>query len=135
MEMKSNKKLLKEEHETQEFLNSLPVEPAQGWAWLGEALARAQREGRSIDYYNAGGKYKLKIGKCPKVLQPLCGAKTRVGAPCKMRVVEGKKRCRLHGGLSTGPKTLEGRARIAQSNRSRTKSKRLSNSRAAREQS
>ena len=30
--------------------------------------------------------------------------------------MEGKRRCRLHGGLSTGPKTPEGRARIAAAN-------------------
>ena len=27
--------------------------------------------------------------------------------------MKGRKRCRLHGGLSSGPKTAEGRARIA----------------------
>jgi hypothetical protein len=30
---------------------------------------------------------------------------------CKKWAVRGKKRCRLHGGLSTGPKTSEGKAR------------------------
>ena len=33
--------------------------------------------------------------------------------------LRGKRRCRLHGGLSTGPKTPAGRARIAESQRSR----------------
>lgn len=32
----------------------------------------------------------------------VCGAKTRAGKPCKKSPVEGKKRCRLHGGLSPG---------------------------------
>src|SRR5262249_56545847 len=41
-------------------------------------------------------------------------AKTRAGAPCMMRVGPGKRRCRFHGGLSTGPRTVEGRARIAE---------------------
>ncbi|WP_412535316.1 HGGxSTG domain-containing protein [Mesorhizobium sp. BAC0120] len=45
--------------------------------------------------------------------QKICGAKTRTGTPCKNRTVPGKKRCRLHGGLSTWPKTLEGRERIS----------------------
>lgn len=27
-----------------------------------------------------------------------CGAKTRKGAPCKAPAVNGKKRCRMHGG-------------------------------------
>ncbi|OLF37995.1 hypothetical protein BTW00_02215 [Psychrobacter sp. C 20.9] len=33
----------------------------------------------------------------------ICGAKTRAGKPCKKTPIAGKKRCRLHGGLSTGP--------------------------------
>src|SRR5229473_5885103 len=41
--------------------------------------------------------------------RPRCCAKTRAGAPCIMRVVPGKRRCRFHGGLSTGPKTKAGR--------------------------
>lgn len=46
-----------------------------------------------------------------KVGKALCGAKTRKGLPCVRRVVEGNARCPNHGGLSTGPKTAEGRAR------------------------
>lgn len=33
-----------------------------------------------------------------------CGAKTRAGTPCKRRDLYASGRCRLHGGLSTGPK-------------------------------
>ncbi|WP_427026604.1 HGGxSTG domain-containing protein (plasmid) [Aureimonas ureilytica] len=51
--------------------------------------------------------------------RPLCGAKTRAGGECQMRVEPGKHRCRLHGGLSTGPRTEEGRARIAEAQRRR----------------
>lgn len=40
----------------------------------------------------------------------LCGAKTRTGAPCKRKPIPGKKRCRNHGGLSTGARTIEGKA-------------------------
>jgi hypothetical protein len=43
--------------------------------------------------------------------RPTCGAKTRTGAPCKRKPISGKRRCRNHGGLSTGPRTLEGQAR------------------------
>lgn len=32
----------------------------------------------------------------------ICGAKTRSGKPCNNKPIAGKKRCRLHGGLSTG---------------------------------
>ena len=45
-----------------------------------------------------------------------CGAKTRSGAPCAKPAMERKRRCRLHGGLSTGPKTAEGRAAISAAN-------------------
>ncbi|RKT46805.1 HGGxSTG domain-containing protein [Thiocapsa rosea] len=38
-----------------------------------------------------------------------CGAKTRAGTPCKRRDIYPSGRCRLHGGLSTGPKTEAGR--------------------------
>lgn len=33
-----------------------------------------------------------------------CGARTRSGAPCKRAPLSGKRRCKLHGGASTGPK-------------------------------
>jgi hypothetical protein len=39
-----------------------------------------------------------------------CGAKTRCGEPCRCFALA-NGRCRLHGGLSTGPKTAEGLAR------------------------
>jgi hypothetical protein len=42
-----------------------------------------------------------------------CGAKTRAGTPCQRPAITGKARCSLHGGKSTGPRTEEGRARIA----------------------
>lgn len=43
--------------------------------------------------------------------RPTCGARTRTGAPCKRKPVPGKQRCRNHGGLSTGARTVEGKAR------------------------
>ena len=39
-----------------------------------------------------------------------CGAKARAGTPCQCPAMP-NGRCRLHGGLSTGPKTAEGRER------------------------
>ena len=55
----------------------------------------------------------------PRRKRPRCGAKTRAGGACKVRVEPGKRRCRFHGGKSTGPKTAEGRARIAEAQRQR----------------
>ncbi|HVC60275.1 MAG TPA: HGGxSTG domain-containing protein [Acetobacteraceae bacterium] len=46
-------------------------------------------------------------------LAPRCGARTRAGCPCRAPAIRGKLRCRMHGGRSTGPRTTEGRARIA----------------------
>ena len=53
--------------------------------------------------------------------RPRCGARTRKGRPCRAPAVwdRGKDqarngRCRLHGGLSTGPKTVAGIERIRQ---------------------
>jgi len=40
----------------------------------------------------------------------LCFARTRSGKPCQKHPIAGRTRCRLHGGLSTGPKTPEGKA-------------------------
>ncbi|MBT3989075.1 MAG: hypothetical protein HOG95_00060 [Rhodospirillaceae bacterium] len=45
---------------------------------------------------------------------PRCGAKTRRGTSCQAPAMRGKKRCRLHGGKSTGPKTVAGKVRSSQ---------------------
>jgi len=39
----------------------------------------------------------------------ICGAKTRAGTPCKQKGIFDNGRCKLHGGLSTGPVTPEGK--------------------------
>jgi hypothetical protein len=44
---------------------------------------------------------------------PRCGARNRRGTPCQCPAMW-NGRCRLHGGLSTGPKTHEGLERIRQ---------------------
>lgn len=48
-----------------------------------------------------------------------CGAKTRRGNPCRNESEPGKRRCKFHGGKSTGAKTPEGKARIAEAQRQR----------------
>ena len=37
-----------------------------------------------------------------------CGARTRRGTPCKKAALKGKNRCQLHGGKSTGARTVQG---------------------------
>jgi DNA-binding XRE family transcriptional regulator len=54
---------------------------------------------------------------CPK--RVICGAKTRKGMPCRAKSEPGRRRCKFHGGMSTGPKTPEGKARIAEAQRRR----------------
>ncbi len=41
---------------------------------------------------------------------PRCGARTRAGGCCRQPAMK-NGRCRMHGGLSTGPRTAEGLAR------------------------
>jgi glucans biosynthesis protein len=36
----------------------------------------------------------------PMLSSPRCGAKTRAGTPCRSPAVQGKKRCRMHGGAA-----------------------------------
>lgn len=45
-----------------------------------------------------------------------CGAKTRRGTKCLRPAHKRNGRCSLHGGLSTGPKTIEGLQRISKAN-------------------
>jgi len=63
--------------------------------------------------------------------RPKCGAKTRKGTPCLAPPVwdtyydrPENGRCRMHGGLSTGP-SLEGIERISEANRQRARARRL----------
>jgi len=46
---------------------------------------------------------------------PRCGAKTRKGTPCQCPAMA-NGRCRLHGGLSTGPRTPEGLSKSQKAN-------------------
>ena len=53
----------------------------------------------------------------PKRLRPVCGARNRRGKPCQSKKLLRGGRCKLHGGMSTGPKTPEGLARCAEAGR------------------
>ncbi len=52
-------------------------------------------------------------------VQALCAARTRAGTPCALRPVRGRRRCRMHGGASTGPRTADGRRRVGELARAR----------------
>jgi hypothetical protein len=49
---------------------------------------------------------------CDYMKAPRCGAKNRQEKPCQAPALRGRKRCRLHGGKSTGAKTAAGIQRI-----------------------
>ena len=49
----------------------------------------------------------------------VCGAKTRKGGECRNNSEAGRRRCKFHGGKSTGAKTPEGKSRIAEAQRCR----------------
>jgi hypothetical protein len=52
-------------------------------------------------------------------MKKLCGAYARsTGQPCRAKALP-NGRCKNHGGLSTGPKTIEGRQVIAEATRKR----------------
>ena len=47
----------------------------------------------------------------------VCWARTRKGQTCRLLSEPGRQRCKFHGGKSTGPRTVEGRATIAEAQR------------------
>ncbi len=76
----------------------------------------------ALDRWKEGGfKGPRPLEPRPPDVQPLpddligltCGAKTRAGTPCKRTDLGAAGRCKLHGGLSTGPLTPEGKRRSA----------------------
>lgn len=66
-----------------------------------------------IPHNRRGGRLKNGNPSGDLARTPRCGAKTRRGTPCLCPAMR-NGRCRLHGGLSTGPRTAEGRERIRQ---------------------
>ena len=84
----------------------------------------------AVYYLNRKGELVLSLfAKEPRVRRrdrPRCGAKTRRGTRCRAPAVWDRAkdrarngRCKLHGGLSTGPRTKVGRDAIRESNRRR----------------
>jgi len=55
--------------------------------------------------------HRKRINALPAIPGGPCGAKTRAGTPCKQKAVYENGRCKFHGGLSTGPRTPEGKRR------------------------
>lgn len=85
-------------------------EQRQRWRAHNDEHARVAEEWRARDWQYPPPKFPV----LPEDLRGLaCGAKTRKGTPCKRRDIYQSDRCNLHGGLSTGPRTPEGKAKVA----------------------
>lgn len=126
-------RLHRQMHEVQQFIAQ---EEAQDNAWapyhrkMESGLYRIAPLGR----HARSGSVEFGIPplwRITKKERPRCGARTRKGTPCQAPALWGKNRCRMHGGLSTGAKTAEGRARIAESNRRRAQVRRAQSHTAA----
>lgn len=80
-------------------------------AWVQALLAQVemQREERAT----------LRQARQATQRQVRCGSLTRKGTACWNWSEPGRRRCKFHGGKSTGPRTPEGRARIADAQRQR----------------
>jgi hypothetical protein len=80
---------------------------AQGPALLRDKHLRCPRV---VAFQGAGCLRELAM---PGRKKQLCGARTRRGTACRCKALA-NGRCRLHGGLSTGPKTLRGKMKAFQ---------------------
>jgi hypothetical protein len=78
---------------------------------MAECAERWRTWGERRAYRDIDGKVRELGWHPPKRERPRCGARTRAGGSCKAPALPDKERCRMHGGLSTGPKTPEGKAR------------------------
>jgi hypothetical protein len=78
--------------------------------------------------------YRTPLDRVFKRELPLCGARCRDGHLCQAKATRDAEtgcyvrngRCRLHGGLSTGPRTPEGKRRVGEAARWRARKKKAS---------
>lgn len=89
---------------------------AGGWGDSWCVKADAEAEALFAAYL---ARTKARQAQAAARLRVICGAKTRKGGACRNKSEPGKRRCKFHGGKSTGAKTPEGKARIAEAQRRR----------------
>lgn len=94
-----------------------------------EALRKLEQEGRQyvigdeLDPQPGDTRRGVPIGATHP---DLCGARTKAGHPCRAMKLPGRKRCRWHGGASTGPRTEAGKAKVSE-NLTKARAKRWAN--------
>jgi transcriptional regulator with XRE-family HTH domain len=89
---------------------------AGGWGDSWRVKADAEAEALFAAYL---ARTKARQAQAAARLRVICGAKTRKGGQCRNKSEPGKRRCKFHGGKSTGAKTPEGLARIVEAQRRR----------------
>lgn len=89
---------------------------ARAWGWGIAADPSAQANAIAAVLFEA---WKAPEAQRAAIRCVVCGAKTRKGTPCRRKSEPGKRRCKFHGGRSTGPKTPEGIERIREAQRCR----------------
>lgn len=93
--------------------NWTPNARAQSWGVMPDAMQDRLDARADLD------RIRVKEAERQANARVICRAKTRAGHPCGQKSEAGKRRCKWHGGRSTGPKTTEGKARIAEAQRRR----------------
>ncbi|MES2432482.1 MAG: HGGxSTG domain-containing protein [Pseudomonadota bacterium] len=89
---------------------------AGGWGVSFREQADAQAEALFAAYL---ARSKAREAQAAARLRIICGAKSRKSGQRRNKSEPGKRRCKFHGGKSTGAKTTEGLARIAEAQRRR----------------
>lgn len=107
-------------------IQTLPINCISYRAREHGVLGWVDRQQEALDKKSAHSRAKAAIRAAQHRQQ--CGAKTRKGHPCSNKSEPGRRRCKFHGGLSTGPKTIGGRTKIAEAQRSRWAAYKYSNS-------
>lgn len=92
-----------------------PVRAHAGWA----DRLRAEEMAREAAICARIVKWEAARAERAAKRQVRCRAKTRKGTPCRALSLPGKRRCKFHGGMSTGARTPEGIERIREAQRRR----------------
>lgn len=96
----------------------LPKKPATGWR-LRSPWGRALEAQTEAAFIARVLRLKARVDATTAKRRVICGAKTRKGTPCRCKSEPGKRRCKFHGGKSTGARTPEGLKRIRVAQRKR----------------
>ena len=66
--------------------------------------------------FDYGGRW-YELGRNRSKPKPICGARKKTGERCRCKSLHRGNKCKWHGGLSTGARTPEGKARAIQAMR------------------